>query len=92
MVERVGEQGRQRFSGERVGDRLVSFFDADARPVRRGKLGQPNEFGYVVQLTEVTAHTRRGARGLILPPKLGAGSTHDNQLLTQTVVSWSIST
>jgi hypothetical protein len=63
----------------------VSLFDADARPVRRGKLGHPNEFGYVVQLTEVTANTRRGARGLILPPKLRAGSTHDNQLLPQTV-------
>lgn len=85
LAGRVVEQVRQRFSGERVGDRLVSLFDADARPVRRGKLGHPNEFGYVVQLTEMTANTRRGARGLILPPKLRAGSTHDNQLLPQTV-------
>jgi IS5 family transposase len=53
--------------------------------VRRGKLAKPNEFGYVVQLTEVTANTRRGARGLLLPPKLEAGSTHENALLPQTV-------
>jgi transposase, IS5 family len=85
LAQRVVEQVRQRFSGERVSDRLVSLFDADARPVRRGKLGHPNEFGYVVQLTEMTANTRRGARGLILPPKLRARSTHDNQLLPQTI-------
>jgi IS5 family transposase len=85
LAERVVEQVRQRFARERIGDRLVSLFDTDARPVRRGKLGHPNEFGYVVQLTELTAHTRRGARGLILPPKLQAGSTHENQLLPRTV-------
>jgi transposase, IS5 family len=52
--------------------------------VRRGKLHQPTEFGYVVQLAEVTANTRRGARGLLLPPKLAAGSTHENVLLADT--------
>ncbi|MGH2767866.1 MAG: hypothetical protein ACRDIF_02795 [Actinomycetota bacterium] len=41
--------------------------------MRRGKLSRPNEFGYVVQ---VTANTKPGARGLLLPPKLEAGSTH----------------
>ena len=73
-----------RFAGEKITDRLVSLFDPDARPVRRGKLAKPNEFGYVVQLTEVTANTRRGARGLLLPPKLEAGSTHENTLLPAT--------
>jgi IS5 family transposase len=58
LAERVVEQVRQRFAGERIANRLVSLFDADARPVRRGKLGHPNEFGYVVQLTEVTANTK----------------------------------
>jgi len=62
----------------------VSLFDPDARPVRRGKLAKPNEFGDVVQLTEITANTRRGARGLLLPPKLAAGSTHENTLLPAT--------
>ena len=73
-----------RFAGQKITDRLVSLFDPDARPVRRGKLAKPTEFGYVVQLTEVTANTRRGARGLLLPPKLEAGSTHENALLPQT--------
>ena len=53
------EQVRQRFSGQRIADRLVSLFDADARPVRRGKLGHPNEFGYVVQLTIYSRPCRR---------------------------------
>jgi IS5 family transposase len=84
LAERVTEQTRMRFAGEKITDRLVSLFDPDARPVRRGKLAKPNEFGYVVQLTEVTANTRRGARGLLLPPKLEAGSTHENTLLPAT--------
>jgi len=85
LAERVVQQVRQRFANEKIQDRLVSFADPDARPVRRGKLARPNEFGYVVQLTEVTEHTRRGARGLILPPKLRPGSTHVNTLLPETV-------
>jgi transposase, IS5 family len=84
LAERVVEQTRMRFAGQKITDRLVSLHDPDARPVRRGKLAKPNEFGYVVQLTEVTANTRRGARGLLLPPKLAAGSTHENALLPAT--------
>ena len=83
-AEKVVEQIRKRFAGEKISDRLVSFADPDARPIRRGKLAKPNEFGYVVQLAELTAHTRRGARGLILPPKLRAGSAHENTLLPET--------
>lgn len=85
LAERVVEQVRQRFAGERISDRLVSLADPDARPIRRGKPAKPNEFGYVVQFAELTTHTRRGARGLILPPKLEPGSTHDNTLLPETV-------
>jgi IS5 family transposase len=85
LGEKVVEQIRQRFAGVRIGDRLVSLADPDARPIRRGKLARPNEFGYVVQITELTNHTRRGARGLVLPPKLRAGSAHENTLLRETV-------
>jgi transposase, IS5 family len=53
--------------GQKITDRLVSLFDPDARPVRRGKLAKPNQFGDVVQLTKITANTRQGARGLLLP-------------------------
>ena len=85
LSERVVEQVHMRFAGKKIPERLVSLADIEARPVRRGKLARPNEFGYVVQLAELTAHTRHGARGLILPPKLGAGSTPENTLLPETV-------
>jgi IS5 family transposase len=78
------EQIRKRFAEEKIENRVVSLADPEARPVRRGKLARPNEFGYVVQFAEVTEHTRRGARGLILPPKLRPGSTPENTLLPET--------
>ena len=58
-----------------------------ARPIREGKLGKPNEFGYVTQLAEVTENTRRGARGLILPAATAAGNLSENSLLGDTVAS-----
>ncbi len=84
-AQRVVQQVQQRFRGERIKDRLVSLADPDARPIRRGKRGKPNEFGYIVQFAELNAHTRRGARGLLMPPKLRAGSTHDDTLLPHNV-------
>ena len=45
----------------------MSIADPDARPIRKGKLGKPTEFGYVAQICEVTENTRKGARGFILP-------------------------
>jgi hypothetical protein len=84
-AERVVEQIGMRLRGERIGDRLVSIFDPDARPIRKGKLGKPNEFGYVTQICEVTENTRRGARGLILPATSRIGNPQENALLPQTV-------
>jgi hypothetical protein len=60
-------QIQQRARGEELSDRLVPLADPDAHPIRKGKLGKPNEFGYVVQVAEVTANTRHGARGYVLP-------------------------
>ena len=48
--EKVAAQIKQRVAGEPIKDRLVSIADPDARPIRKGKLGKPNEFGYVGQL------------------------------------------
>jgi transposase, IS5 family len=84
LARRVTEQIEMRFRGEKITNRLVSLFDPDARPIRRGKLAHPNEFGYVVQLAEVTANTKPGARGLLMPPQLEAGSTPENALLPGT--------
>jgi transposase, IS5 family len=83
-AERVAEQIKQRIAGEPISDRLVSMFDPDARPIRKGKLGKPNEFGYVLQLCEVTQNTRRGARGFILPASTKSGNPPESKLLPDT--------
>jgi IS5 family transposase len=83
--QRICFQIRQRSRGEKITDRLVSLADPDARPIRKGKLGKPNEFGYVVQLAEVTANTRRGARGYLLPAASAPGNPGENRLLDQTM-------
>jgi transposase, IS5 family len=84
-AQRVSEQIQMRMRGEPISDRLVSIFDPDARPIRKGKLGKPNEFGYVTQICEATENTKRGARGLILPATSQTGNPHEDTLLPQTV-------
>jgi IS5 family transposase len=83
--EKVARQIKRRVAGEPIKDRIVSLFDPDARPIRKGKLGKPNEFGFVSQLAEVTEHTKRGARGLILPASTEIGNPAEDTLLPQTV-------
>jgi transposase, IS5 family len=81
---KADRQIRQRLAGEKISDRLVSLVDPDARPIRKGKLSQPTQFGYVFQLCEVTADTRPGARGLILPAPTRVGSPNESDLLPET--------
>jgi len=83
--EKVARQIKQRVAGEPITDRIVSLFDPDARPIRKGKLGKPTEFGFVSQLTEVTENTKSGARGLILPASTQLGNPSENTLLPGTV-------
>jgi IS5 family transposase len=82
--ERVGEQIRKRLAAERIGDRLVSLHDPDARPICKGKLAKKTEFGYVQQLCEITEKTT-GARGYLLPPTTAPGNPGENQLLPDTL-------
>jgi transposase, IS5 family len=84
-AEKVARQITQRVAGEKITDRLVSMADPDARPIGKGKLGKRYEFGYVFQLAELTEHTRRGARGLILPAASKIGSPNEPELLPATV-------
>jgi len=79
--EKVSAQIDRRARGLKITDRLVSLSDPDARPIRKGKLGRPTEFGFVAQIAEVTENTRRGARGFILPAASLAGNPAENSLL-----------
>jgi hypothetical protein len=89
LAERAGtvaRQIRQRLAGETITNRLVSIADPDARPIRKGKLRAPTEFGSVVQLAELCENTRRGARGLIVPAASQIGSPNEPDLLPATAV------
>ena len=83
-ADKVARQIGQRIAGEKITDRLVSISDPDARLIRKGKLRQPTEFGYVFQICEVTENTRRGARGLIVPAPSQVGSPNESDLLPVT--------
>ncbi len=82
--QKVAEQIDRRVRGLKITDRLVSIADPDARPIRKGKLGKPTEFGYVAQICEVTENTRKGARGFILPAGHQLGNPAENTLLPHT--------
>jgi IS5 family transposase len=83
-AEKVARQIDQRLAGEKISDRLVSMFDSHARPIRKGKLRAPTEFGYVFQFAEITENTRRGARGLLLPATTELGSPNEDALMSST--------
>jgi IS5 family transposase len=83
--QKVATQITQRVQGEKITDRLISLSDPDARPIRKGKLGKPTEFGYVAQIAEITPNTKRGARGLILPAASLPGNPVENALLPHTI-------
>ena len=83
--EKVAAQIRRRVADDPIKDRIVSLHDPDARPIRKGKLGKRTEFGFVSQLAEVTEHTQRGARGLILPASTELGNPAEETLLPGTV-------
>jgi IS5 family transposase len=54
LLEQIVAQTRTRLGGE-VPDgsrRIVSLHDKDARPIAKGRLGKPVEFGYKAQITD----------------------------------------
>ena len=65
-AERVATQIELRIAGKPIPDRLVLMFDPDARPIRKGKLGKPNEFGYVLQI--LRGHREHQARSARIHP------------------------
>jgi transposase, IS5 family len=83
VTARVMEQARTRIRGTTtIPDRVVSVFDTEARPIRRGKLSMKTEFGYKALLTETEdrvithyeVHMRNPEDGGLLPTAL-AGHT-----------------
>ncbi len=53
-AERIVAQTRSRLAGvmPESASRVVSLHDVDARPIRKGRLGKPVEFGYKAQIVD----------------------------------------
>jgi transposase, IS5 family len=71
-TERVVAQTRSRLAGvmPESASRLVSLHDVDARPIRKGRLGKPVEFGYKAQILD-------NADGVILDHTVEMGNPPD---------------
>ena len=80
VLEQVVAQTRTRVAGE-VPDgstRIVSLHDTDARPIRKGRLGKPVEFGYKVQVAD-------NSDGILLDLSVHEGNPADGPLLAPAV-------
>src|SRR4029453_4661839 len=71
----VVAQTRSRLAGgmPESATRVVSLHDLDARPIRRGRLGHPTEFGYRAQVVDnadgvILDHTIEPANPADAPP------------------------
>ncbi len=80
-TKRVVEQTARRLAGEPIiPDRLISLCDVDARPIRRGKHQQPNEFGYKVSVGDTP-------EGFVVSHQVYAGNPADAQTLGAAVAA-----
>lgn len=79
-VERVAAQTRQRLSGVTPdgATRLVSLHDGDARPIAKGRLGKPVEFGYKAQVVD-------NDDGVVLDHTIEIGNPADAPMLAPAV-------
>jgi IS5 family transposase len=79
-VRRVAAQTRQRLAGQTPdgATRLVSLHDPDARPIAKGRLGRPVEFGYKAQLVD-------NEDGIIVDHNVEAGNPPDAPMLVPAV-------
>jgi IS5 family transposase len=74
-TERVIAQTTQVLGGDvHVKDRLISLFDVDARPIRKGNLRRPTEFGYKVCVTDED-------RGFVTDYEVTRGNPADTTVL-----------
>jgi transposase, IS5 family len=79
-VERVASQTIQRMSGitPAGATRIVSLHDPDARPIAKGRLGKPVEFGYKAQLVD-------NQDGVIVDHNIETGNPPDAPMLAPAI-------
>ena len=79
-VQIVADQTRMRMAGTMPdgASRLVSLHDPDARPIRKGRLGKPVEFGYKAQVVD-------NQDGVVLDHNVEIGNPPDAPMLVPAV-------
>jgi len=82
-IQRTGrlvDQARARLAGGMPdgASRLVSLHDPHARPIRKGRIGHPVEFGYKAQVVD-------NADGIVLDHQVMVGNPPDAPLLTPAI-------
>jgi transposase, IS5 family len=79
-VERIAAQTRLRIGGTTPegSTRLVSLHDPDARPITKGRLGKPVEFGYKAQVID-------NDDGIVLDHNVEAGNPADAPMLAPAI-------
>ena len=80
LVERIAAQTRTRLGGEAVpgATRVVSLHDRDARPIVKGRLGRPVEFGYLAQVVD-------NRDGIVVDHDVHIGNPPDAPLLAPAI-------
>jgi IS5 family transposase len=75
IAQDILAQTEQKLNGvQSIPERIVSLYDPDARPIRKGKLKKPNEFGRTLQLVQDSS-------GVILDHELQYGNPSDKAKL-----------
>jgi IS5 family transposase len=79
-TERVVAQARSRLAGvmPESASRVVSLHDVEARPIRKGRLGKPVEFGYKAQIVD-------NVDGVVLDHNVEVGNPPDAPQLTPAI-------
>jgi len=80
VLEQVIAQTKSRLGGDMPAGstRVVSLHDTDARPIRKGRLGRPVEFGYKAQVLD-------NADGIVLDHEVMIGNPPDAPLLAPAI-------
>jgi len=78
LTAKLIEQTRDKLAGRRIPERIVSFFDPEARAIVKGKLDKPVEFGRTLQLVQ-------DASGVIVHYEIHRGNPSDKTELISLV-------
>lgn len=78
LSEKLIEQTQDKLAGKRIPERIVSFFDPEARAIVKGKLDKPVEFGRTLQLVQDNS-------GVIVHYEIDRGNPSDKTKLLSLV-------